>query len=269
LLESDAPLTLPVEVQAAMRELLRRATPTELSELSEHELQRAILSAVAERARTPGGGMANRHQPAAEVIHAAMQDNLPYPKMQELRERLDRNFRRAFDALEKNDLIEPAPGANGYHGFIVLTPEGKQIADRPVDFERVRIRARLVPEMLHPKLRGKPYSDFANDEPTSAIQEAYKIVEIEVANATRTTNAFGVNLMLQAFDHTNGLLTDLSETEPTRKALGRLFAGAMGRFRNSSTHTHRTFPDLHEAIEELMVASRLLRFLDEPARTSP
>jgi uncharacterized protein (TIGR02391 family) len=253
-----------------MRELLRKATPTELADLPEHELQRAILGAMAERARSPGGGMANRHQPAAEVIHhAAMQDNLPFPEMQVLRERLVRNFRRAFDALEKNDLIEPAPGANGHNGFIVLTPEGKQVADKPVDFERVRIRARLVPEMLHPKLRGKPYSDFANDEPTSAIQEAYKIVEIEVANASRTTNAFGVNLMLQAFDHTNGPLTDMSETEPTRKALGRLFAGAMGRFRNSSTHTHRTFPDLHEAIEELMVASRLLRFLDEPARTSP
>jgi hypothetical protein len=50
------------------------------------------------------------------------------------------------------------------------------------------------------------------------------------------------------------------------KALPKLFAGAVGRFRNPSTHTHRNFPNPHEAIEELMVASRLLRFLDEPGR---
>jgi hypothetical protein len=40
----------------------------------------------------------------------------------------------------------------------------------------------------------------------------------------------------------------------------------MGGFRNPSTHTHRSFPNLLEAMEELMLASRLLRFLDEPAR---
>ncbi len=121
-------------------------------------------------------------------------------------------------------------------------------------------------DMLHPKLRGKPYTDFANGHPTSAIQEAYKIVDIEVGKVAKITSTYGVNLMLQAFDQDKGPLTDMTENEPTRRALARLFAGAMGRFRNSSTHTHRAFHDLHEAIEELMVASRLLRFLDEPGR---
>jgi hypothetical protein len=32
----------------------------------------------------------------------------------------------------------------------------------------------------------------------------------------------------------------------------------------STVHAHRDFPDLREAIEELMVASGLLRFLHEP-----
>jgi hypothetical protein len=55
--------------------------------------------------------------------------------------------------------------------------------------------------MLHPKLRGKPYTDFANGEPTSAIQEAFKILDLEVAQAAKMSGAFGVNLVLQAFDH--------------------------------------------------------------------
>jgi hypothetical protein len=40
--------------------------------MAEHELQQAILGAMAERARTPTGGMANCHLAAAELIdHAA------------------------------------------------------------------------------------------------------------------------------------------------------------------------------------------------------
>ena len=70
-------------------------------------------------------------------------------------------------------------------------------------------------------------------------------------------NAHGQNLMQDAFDHQKGPLTDQSETDVMRKALPKLFAGAMGRFRNPSTHTQRNFPDLFETIEELMVASRL------------
>jgi hypothetical protein len=69
-----------------------------------------------------------------------------------------------------------------------------------------------------------------------------------------------------AFDQANGPLTDTNENDVMGKALPKLFAGAVGRFRNPSTHTHRNFPSPHEAIEELMVASRLLRFLDEPGR---
>jgi hypothetical protein len=94
--------------------------------------------------------MANRHQPAAEIInHAATHDNLRPREMQELRERLERNFRRAFDVLEQNRLIEPASGMNGTNGFVVLTPEGEQAAEAPIEFDLVRVRARLVPEMLH------------------------------------------------------------------------------------------------------------------------
>jgi uncharacterized protein (TIGR02391 family) len=195
-----------------------------------------------------------------------MHGNLPHKQMQDLRERLERNFRRAFNTLKRDRLIEPASGMNGTNGFVVLTAEGRQAAEKPVDFEMVRVRKRLVPEMLHPKLRGKPYTDFANGEPTSAIQEAFKILDLEVAQAAKMRGAIGVNLMLQAFNHNNGPLSDMSENESTRKAQARLFASAVGRFRNTSAHKRRSFPDLHEDIEELMVASRLLRFLDEPGR---
>jgi hypothetical protein len=149
---------------------LRKSTPKELAALPEHELQQAILGAMLERSRNRMGGMVNRHQPAAEIINdvTAMGD-LHWQERTTLSKTLERNFRRAFDSLEQSRLIETDFGMNGAQGGVVLTPEGKQTAEVPVNFDVVRIRARLTREMLHPKLRGKPYNDFANGDPTAAI----------------------------------------------------------------------------------------------------
>jgi uncharacterized protein (TIGR02391 family) len=252
-----------------MREILRKMTPTEIAALTEHELERALLNGMAEGAATRGGGMANRFTLAVEVSNQLAMDNpnMAYHERKPLEDQIERNFRRAVQGLEEKRLIEPASGPNGANGFVVLTPEGDIAARSPLDLETIRVRCMLRPEMLHPKLRGKPYDDFADGHPTSAIQEAYKILEIDVKDASGLEHVnSGVNLMLEAFDAIKGPLTDQAESENMRRALPRLFAGAMGRFRNPSTHTHRLFPDLFEAMEELMLASRLLRYLDEPGR---
>jgi uncharacterized protein (TIGR02391 family) len=243
--------------------------PQEIAGLPEHDLERAILNAMAERAASKVGGMANRHTLPAEANNQLAMDNpnMPYHERKPLQDQIERSFRLAVQGLEEKRLIEPAPGMNGANGFILLTPEGAKVAKDPLDLETIRIRSMLRPEMLHPKLRNKPYKDFVDGHPTSAIQEAYKIVEIEVKTASGLKHiTSGVQLIIEAFDAATGPLTDRTESDNMRKALPRLFAGAMGRFRNPSTHTHRSFPDLFEAVEELMLASRLLRFLDEPGR---
>ena len=169
-----------------MRELLRKYKPKELAALNEHDLQRAILNAMLERSRDRTGGMVNRHQPAAEIINdvTAMGD-LQWQERKALSETLERNCRRAFDALVSANLIEPDFGMNGAQGAVILTADGKKAAANPLDHDLVRIRKRLLPDMLHEKLRGKPYEDWVNGHPTSAIQEAYKIVEIEVVAASQ------------------------------------------------------------------------------------
>lgn len=250
-----------------MRELLRKFTPREIANLPERVLQQAILEGMLERSRDRTGGFVYMNQPAAEIINnlAAMED-VKWPELQILREALERNIGRAFKKLVQDDLIEPAPGYNGQQGAVVLTADGKKAAMNPVDRDRVRVRNSLTREMLHPVLRGKPYDYFANDDPTTAIAEAFKILDIAVQNATGMHHLHGQNLMQEAFEPTKGPLTDKSENDTMRRAMPKLFAGAVGRFRNTSAHLHRSFPDLHEAIEELMIASRLLRFLDEPGR---
>jgi uncharacterized protein (TIGR02391 family) len=253
-----------------MRELLRKLSPREIAKLPDRDLQQAILSGMLERSHDRTGGFVYVNQPAAEIINnLSAMENVQWPEKKNLSEALERNIGRAFKKLLQDELIEPALGFNGQQGAVTLTPEGEKAAINPVDLDRVRIRNSLTREMLHPKLRDKPYNDFANGDPTAAIAEAFKILDIEVQKTAGMPNSFGQNLMQDAFDHANGPLTDTGETETMRRALPKLFAGAVGRFRNTSTHTHRTFPDLYEAMEELMIASRLLRFLDEPGRKRP
>src|SRR5215471_11679923 len=66
-------------------------------------------------------------------------------------------FRRAFESLEQDRLIEPASGMNGTNGFLVLTPEGREAVKTPVNLETVRMRNLLKPEMLHPKTARKAF----------------------------------------------------------------------------------------------------------------
>jgi hypothetical protein len=61
----------------------------------------------------------------------------------------------------------------------------------------------------------------------------------------------------------NGPLFKPGETKSECEALAGLFAGVLASFRNPGAHTRRTFADVLEAMEEMMVASRLLRLVDQ------
>jgi hypothetical protein len=60
-----------------------------------------------------------------------------------------------------------------------------------------------------------------------------------------------------------GPLTTSRDSKGDCEALAGLFSGALTRFRNPGAHTNRTFEDVLEAMEELTLASRLLRIIDE------
>jgi uncharacterized protein (TIGR02391 family) len=248
-----------------MRELLQKATPAELAALPEEDLARAILAAMRKRERDGRPGMANRREPAEEIFSYAVRVGNYLPQQQrQLKEKLERNFRRTFDWLEQNRLIETASGAGGAEGFMILTPEGRELV-APIDLDQVRMRAWLRQDMLHPKLKGRPYKDFYDGRLSSAVFEAFRIVEVETRLAAGLPDTeLGQNLMMKAFGE-NGALTKATESKESRDALARLFAGAMGRFGNPGAHAHRSFEDALEAIEELLLASRLLRFLDQRA----
>ena len=67
--------------------------------------------------------------------------------------------------------------------------------------------------------------------------------------------------MRKAFDDKNGKLTEMSQPKPEREAMAHLFAGAIGYYKNPSSHREIEFAP-EEAAEIIIIASHLLRIVD-------
>jgi uncharacterized protein (TIGR02391 family) len=241
-------------------------TPEEVSKLSCEELARALLEDMQARAQDPTSGMAQRDDLGVALVTQGLFPSISDPGG--LQRELNRAGGEAYALLEHCGLIEPDHDRlNRMNGFLVLTAKGAATTG-PVQFDRARVRALLHQEMLHPKLRGKIYSDFAANELDAAVNEAFRTVEIEVRQAAGLPEkengqpVIGRAMMRRAFA-ASGPLSRPTDSKTECDALVGLFEGAISHFRNPVAHTRRTFEDALEAMEELMFASRLLRLVDD------
>jgi uncharacterized protein (TIGR02391 family) len=167
----------------------------------------------------------------------------------------------AWNWLEVNSLIVPAPDTNGASGFKVLSRRGNELADQN-DVGSFRQAAAFPKALLHPAIADRIWPKLNRGDYTDAVRDAFLAVEEAVRAAGKyTLDDYGVTLMRKAFDKASGPLTEKSEPEGEREALSHLFAGAIGRYKNPPSH--RTV-DLEQqwAREECLLASHLLRIVD-------
>jgi uncharacterized protein (TIGR02391 family) len=117
------------------------------------------------------------------------------------------------------------------------------------------VRARLFPRaQLHPLVVDSSSALFTKGQYDTAVFAAFKEVEIAVRDKAKLpTGLVGEKLMRRAFDGA-GPLADSTEEESERLALAHLFAGASGRYRNSTGH-RRVDIAAEEAVELLVLAS--------------
>jgi uncharacterized protein (TIGR02391 family) len=95
---------------------------------------------------------------------------------------------------------------------------------------------------------------------------AKSIAEVAVRKAGGFgSQKIGVELMRAAFDPDVGPLADKSLPKGERESLSHLFAGAIGSYKNPSSHRTVVINDLIEAGEMLILARHLLRIVDDRA----
>ncbi len=147
--------------------------------------------------------------------------------------------------------------------WLVLTEKGRQALSSPSKFLQVFAQNRLNRDVLHPLLREVVWLNFSLGAYETAVMEAFRIVESTVRVAAGlTARDYGTELMRSAFSKQNAPLADQGRVPAENEAIGHLFAGAIGWFKNPVSHRIIGLDDPIHAAESLMVASHLLRVVD-------
>ena len=103
---------------------------------------------------------------------------------------------------------------------------------------------------------------FATGDYETAWFSAMKEVEVAVRKAGDFDNSLiGVDLMKNAFSAQGGPLADTGAHRGEQVATMDLFAGAIGAFKNPTSHRTVSFTDPVEAAEIIQLADLLLRIV--------
>lgn len=201
-----------------------------------------------------------------EVVSNELFDRNGYEYSVHHRNEVDKAVGRAWRELENNGLIEEPDADNGKNGYRMPSARGKAAATG-IDFAAAKIRSRFTRDMFNPSLPDAAWNAFRAGDYDTAVFEALKAVEVAVRKKGLgknkiTSGDHGVELMKKAFDPASGPLSDLKADARRRARRCELFTGALGELRNPKAHNDPVITDAMVAVEEMMVASTLLRIVD-------
>lgn len=229
---------------------------------AETDIERAVLRVYLEHTDQPFRGMTTAQNIATQLFETG-----GYAYEVGVRNRIDRAISRATRKLEDAGLIEEPDFHNGRNGFRIISQRGREVVAAN-DYEAAKVRSLVSREMFHPSLPDAAWNAFRVGDYDTAVFEAFKAVESAVRKKTVgknniTLSDHTVSLLRKAFDPTAGPLSDMSAPEQRRKRRCELFTGAFGELRNPKAHGgDPTIADPHMAVEEMMIASSLLRIVD-------
>ncbi|MER5353462.1 TIGR02391 family protein [Kitasatospora sp. NPDC002551] len=155
--------------------------------------------------------------------------------------------------------------------FRRVSREARELIQAPDGMARFEAGERLSGP-LHPRLEGTVRTNFNLGDYETACFAAMKAVEVAVREASGLDNSLvGVRLMRAAFQpHQHGKpggpLADPEAEGGEQEAASALFAGAMGAYKNPTSHRTVDFDDPIEAAEVIQFADLLLRQVDRAGR---
>jgi len=166
----------------------------------------------------------------------------------------------AFIWLEHEMFVAPNPDQNGEWRFI--TRRGTKMLNDE-DFNSYSKAKLLSLENLHPIISRKVKPLFLRGDYDTAIFQAFKAVEVLVRDKGNYSKSdYGVNLMRKAFNPISGNLTN-SHSQPSEKqAMSDLFSGAIGLFKNPTSHRDINIVSSEEAADYIKIANCLLKMID-------
>lgn len=219
----------------------------EVKELPPEEIGSFILQYFDQQEkRDPGEGPPNLHNFMGEVKKSTFRD-------------AEREFAEGLHWLYVEGLVADLPGQPGH--FVFITRKGKQLNESS-DLSAYLYSSLLPRATLDPTLERKVRPAFIRGDYDVAVLQAYKEVEISVSNASGITKYKSpVDLMRKAFNVPEGPLTDKVQHDAEKEALGHVFAGVIGYFKNPLSHRDIGYGP-HEAAELIYFANYLLKFVE-------
>jgi len=171
-----------------------------------------------------------------------------------------RAYEEAFDWVENRGFVSREPTQSGPDWFYV-TERGWDAVEGETTLSQLKAGDRLAVD-LHPSISSRVRDLFAIGEAENAVFTAMKAVEVRVRDlAGAAEDDLGVRLMQSAFGQ-DGSLKDTEQESGESQATMALFWGAIGVFKNPSSHREVDFEDLTFASEAILFADLLLRMLD-------
>ena len=182
----------------------------------------------------------------------------PYPEDRKVA--VGKSITEAWMWLSREGMIAPLPREGG---LIYITRKGAKLRAQG-DIAKY-IKSNIIPkESLDPILADKVLPLFIRGDYDIAVFQAFKEVEIRVRRAASLSQEMiGVELMRKAFHSEEGALTNMTRPKPEREATAHLFAGAIGLFKNPSSHRNVDWEDPVECAELIYLANHLLRIVEK------
>ena len=181
-----------------------------------------------------------------------------YPRP--LQKQISQALIEAWMWLEREGFVAPKPGDS--QNWYFITRRGKSLKTH-VDVEAFKRADRLPRGELHPRIAEKVWPAYLRGDYETAVFQAFKEVEVAVRDRAKLEPTdVGTALMRKAFKTRDGALTDNALPDAEQEATAHLFAGAIGRYKNPSSHRNVDMTDAIVAVELLVFASHLLRIVD-------
>jgi len=183
-----------------------------------------------------------------------------YPRRQDVL----RVLSEAWHWIQARGLIAWDPEQSAA-GAMFITRKGEQLLKDGLSWLRAVERLDVA---LVPVLEQKARPQFLRGDFETAAFVAMKEVEVQVrARGGFSDSLIGTKLIQEAFRREGPLYN--AESDPGEAvAIMDLFKGAIGLFKNPSSHRSVDFTDVTEAAEVVLLADLLLRLLDKIPETS-